>query len=230
MKSAVKLSLSKTYVDSLGDNSDGKLTAAELQADPEGAALLASLQSQIAANLGLSKSSIEIQDIVTGRRNLLQSLHSVVDTDTYETSDNQGTSIPVMSGEDYYTVPSSAELAAMPPSSLRAVKNFRVGRVGYGEVRWLGETDITGVDLNAAVSINRGEVSVYKGVAKPSVDSKLNKPAVIVLERVLPPAGVRAERFGGELKKALTKAGAMPIAYQVPTGQWTFAVPNFMET
>lgn len=112
---------------------------------------------------------------------------------------------------------------------MTAVKNFRVGRVGYGEVRWLGETDITGVDLDAAVVINRGEVSVYKGVDKPTVDSKLNKPAVIVLERVLPPTGVRAERFGGELKKALTKAGAMPIAYQTSTGQWTFAVPNFME-
>jgi len=236
-ETSVSLKLSKSYVSSLGStkaSADGKLTAAELLKDPEGAALLASLQSQIASNLGVPAKYISITNIATksvqsGRRLMAQSSAAQAEDFAEDDSQLDDARVPTTHGEEYYTVPSAAELAAMPTSSLRAVKNFRVGRVGYGEVRWLGDTDITGVDLNTAVSINRGEVSVYKGLTKPPVDSKLNKPAVVVLERVSPPKGVRAERFGEKLNEALTKAGAMPIAYQVSTGQWTFAVPNFME-
>jgi len=226
LSSGLSIKLSSSYVASLGKkDKDGKITAQELGKDPEGAALIASLRNQIASNLGLDSSHIYIQNIATGvgRRALQESL---VDEDTFAIDSTQ---IPTMQREGYYTVPSFHELDAMPAENLLAVKNFRVGRVGYGEVRWLGETDVTGINLDEVVNIKRGEVSIYKGMPKPPIDTKLNKAAVVVLEKVLAPTGVRAERFGDELKKALLKAGAMPIDYQLTNGRWSFGVPNFME-
>jgi len=61
--SSLKLKLSSAYVNSLGSadaRKDGKLTAEELGADPEGAALLASMQAQIATNLGVSANQIKV--------------------------------------------------------------------------------------------------------------------------------------------------------------------------
>ena len=52
---------------------------------------------------------------------------------------------PTLRRSDYYTVPSMDELGRLSPTELRRVRDFRVGRVGFGEVHWLGETDVSGI-------------------------------------------------------------------------------------
>jgi len=66
MGSTLKLSFKEGYVQSLGSaaaRKDGKLTAAELAADPEGADLLKALQDQIAQNLGMSAENIIVESL-----------------------------------------------------------------------------------------------------------------------------------------------------------------------
>ena len=62
--SSIALSVSSAYVDLLGDDTggfaDGVLTADEIAADPDAAALAAQLQINIASSLGLSPDDITI--------------------------------------------------------------------------------------------------------------------------------------------------------------------------
>ena len=128
---------------------------------------------------------------------------------------------PELHQEGYYTVPSAQELAAMPVQQLRAVRGFRVGRVGYGEIRWLDEIDVTSVDIDAVVSIEHGDISVYSdtsSAAKPPVGTKLNKPALLVLERITPPKRLSAEKFTRALERSLQGVGATSMSYQADAG------------
>ena len=71
-----QIELSTDYVNSLTDNmagamDDGVLTPEELQSDPEGQALLAALQQQIADETGVDPSQVQIQGLSvegSGRR------------------------------------------------------------------------------------------------------------------------------------------------------------------
>ena len=118
----------------------------------------------------------------------------------------------------------------MPESALRSVRGFRVGRIGYGEVRWLGSTDVSGLYLDEIVRIERGDISVYgEQDRKPEVGRELNKPAVLVLERILPPQGVGVAAFKNELESTLRGIGATSVNYDVVSGTWSFTVPHFSD-
>ena len=138
--------------------------------------------------------------------------------------------IPALTREGYYAIPSLERLAKMPASQLRAVRGFRVGRTGYGEITWLGETDVTGVDLDSIVNIEHGDVTMYSNAehgSKPSVGTKLNKPALIVLERVHVPKSMSTEEFTAALGKSLHGAGASSVEYDPSDGALEFTVPHF---
>jgi nuclear pore complex protein Nup98-Nup96 len=115
----------------------------------------------------------------------------------------------------------------MPTSQLRAVRGFRVGRSGFGEITWLGETDVTNVNLDEVVSIEHGDVSIYSSETKPPVGTKLNKHAVIVLTRVEVPRAMTKEAFTAALSKSLRSAGASTIEYEPSDGILEFMVPHF---
>jgi len=135
--------------------------------------------------------------------------------------------VPTLTRANYYSVPSLDALAEMPSSQLRAVRGLRVGREGYGEVTWLGETDVTGVDLDQVVTIDHGDVTIYGDVTKPTIGTKLNKPAVIVLERVFVPKTMSTDEFIAALGKSLEAAGASAFDYDDDEGLLEFMVPHF---
>ena len=216
--STLSMGVTNAYMSALhnsvaGAMNDGKLTAAELAKDPEGAALLNALQTQIATQLGISTNMVVVNNIATnavsGRRLL----------DAAETAEDATHALPpTMSREDYYTVPSAHELAAMPVSRLRSLHGFRVGRVGYGEVRWLGDIDVTNVDLDSVVFIERGDVSVYSDesdVPKPPVGTKLNSPAVIALQEVRNPVVTYHPRTTHVIPQPYTRSIHISVAHTV---------------
>lgn len=207
---------------------DGVLSADELAKDPEGAILLETLLSTLAQQLGIPVSQVQLKNIqlpsaVSGRRLGEIASPSIV-------------RLPTLTREGYYTVPSMAELASMPPSQLKTLHGFRVGRVGFGEVRWIGEVDVSGLDLDQIVFIEHGDASVYRddaedgngdAMARPEVGHGLNSAAVLVLEHVLPTTGVPVDMFAEELEQSLKGAGATHLSYDASVGRWTFAVPSF---
>ncbi|KAM0824345.1 hypothetical protein ACQ4PT_070261 [Festuca glaucescens] len=96
--------------------------------------------------------------------------------------------LPRLYKADYYTLPSIAELAArecQEPGSCSHVKDFTVGRHGYGSVKFDGETDVRMLDITSIVEFKDREINAYMDESKrPPVGQELNKPAEITLLNV----------------------------------------------
>ena len=68
---SIALTTTTDFANALADTNpgayaDGILTPEELQSDPQGQALMAALQAQLAENLGIDQSQIQINGITTG--------------------------------------------------------------------------------------------------------------------------------------------------------------------
>ncbi|KAL9662273.1 hypothetical protein QQ045_027106 [Rhodiola kirilowii] len=148
--------------------------------------------------------------------------------------------LPKLHLSDYYTEPSMEELAAnekAEPGFLSHVKDFVVGRHGYGHIKFNGETDVRQLDINSILKFNHREVSVYmEESTKPRIGQGLNKPAEITLlniKAVNKRTGL--EYTDGEkvykLKEMLIQKandnGAEFISYDPFAGEWKFSVPHF---
>ncbi|KAK3000959.1 hypothetical protein RJ639_021324 [Escallonia herrerae] len=90
-----------------------------------------------------------------------------------------------MTLSEHRAAEAATELAAKEiaePGFCSHVKDFVVGRHGYGNIKFLGETDVRKLDLESHVQFNHREVLVYMDEGKkPPVGHGLNKPAVITL-------------------------------------------------
>lgn len=143
--------------------------------------------------------------------------------------------LPSLESVDYYTEPWLSELASrelIEPGYLSRVKDFTVGRTGFGFVRFSGETDVRGLDLNQIVRFGRREVFVYEDESeKPAVGEGLNKPAEVVLELQLG----RLSSFGDEwvrdteekLRVKMESQGAQFVSLDSSSGTWKFLVQHF---
>lgn len=83
--------------------------------------------------------------------------------------------------------PDLSELARMSDAELAEVKNFVVGRRGYGRVKFVGATDVRGVRINDIFVFRHRALLVYPDdEKKPPVGKGFNRPAIVTLERVFP--------------------------------------------
>ncbi|XP_039045282.1 nuclear pore complex protein NUP98A-like isoform X2 [Hibiscus syriacus] len=148
--------------------------------------------------------------------------------------------MPKLQQSDYYTEPRIEELAAKEraePGYCSHVKDFVVGRHGYGSIKFLGETDVKGLDLEFLVQFNNREVIVYMDDSKkPPVGQGLNKPAEVTLlnikcfdkrTRQQYTEGPKVEKYKDMLKKKAKDQGAEFISYDPVKGEWKFRVNHF---
>lgn len=159
-----------------------------------------------------------------------------------KTAANGGISVrlPKLTQGDYYTVPRISELEKKEhgePGYCWRVKDFVVGREGYGSIMFYGETDVSGLDLDAIVEFGNREVVVYRDESnKPPVGQGLNKPAEVTLlnvkwvnkktgQQYLEPDRVR--KYTEMLKAKSVQQGAHFISYRAPQGEWKFKVDHF---
>jgi nuclear pore complex protein Nup98-Nup96 len=140
---------------------------------------------------------------------------------------------PTLSKKGYTCTPSIQELQSMLPEDLAAVPGFSVERPGVGMIEWEGAVDVRGVNLDTLVLIDDDpqSASVYtqeeKEGTKPPVGTKLNRPAIITLERMFPPANASSEKFARKVAKSTKKNHAELIKYDASTGEWKFRVLHF---
>ncbi|RCV36665.1 hypothetical protein SETIT_8G000600v2 [Setaria italica] len=156
----------------------------------------------------------------------------------------KGTSVerllPKLPQEDYFTEPSLEELAAKErgePGYCSRVKDFVVGRHGYGSIKFLGETDVRGLDLESIVEFNNREVIVYKDDSKkPPVGEGLNKAAEVTLLNIKCMnkktgeqyrEGPRVERYRDMLMMKAEEQGAEFVSFDAAKGEWKFRVKHF---
>ncbi|XP_058077785.1 nuclear pore complex protein NUP98A isoform X2 [Magnolia sinica] len=148
--------------------------------------------------------------------------------------------MPKLRHSDYYTEPRIQELAAKEraePGYCRHVKDFVVGRHGYGSIKFLGETDVRRLDLESIVQFNNREVIVYMDESKkPPVGQGLNKAAVVTLLNIKGSnkktgeqytQGPKLERYKEMLMKKTQDQGAEFISYDPIKGEWKFKVDHF---
>ncbi|KAH7655255.1 nuclear pore complex protein Nup98-Nup96 protein [Dioscorea alata] len=148
--------------------------------------------------------------------------------------------MPKLRHADYYTEPRIQELAAKEraePGFCRHVKDFVVGRHGYGSIKFDGETDVRRLDLESLIQFNNREVIVYKDESKkPPVGQGLNKSAEVTLLNIkcmnkktglLYTEGPKVEKYREMLKKKAEEQGAEFVSYDPVKGEWKFRVKHF---
>ncbi|KAG4969083.1 hypothetical protein JHK82_034795 [Glycine max] len=148
--------------------------------------------------------------------------------------------MPKLRRSDYYTLPRIHELAAKEraePGFCSHVKDFVVGRQGYGSIRFLGETDIRGLDLESLIQFNNREVIVYMDDSKkPPVGQGLNKPAEVTLLNIKCfdkktghqyTEGPKIEKYKEMLKRKTEDQGAEFVSYDPTKGEWKIRVSHF---
>ncbi|KAK6139500.1 hypothetical protein DH2020_026760 [Rehmannia glutinosa] len=148
--------------------------------------------------------------------------------------------MPKLPNGEYYMEPSLKELAAKEmaePGSCTRVNNFVVGRLGYGNIKFLGETDVRYLDLESVVQFNDREVIVYADDRKkPPVGQSLNKPAEVTLLNVKCISkkagkqyvdGPQVRSFKERLMKKASEQGAEFVSYDPVQGEWKFRVEHF---
>lgn len=143
-------------------------------------------------------------------------------------------SFPILRSTDYYIEPSLKELAAIEllnPGYCGRVRDFTIGRVGYGSVKFFGETDVRCLDLEEIVKFHRHEVVVYEDEsAKPPVGQGLNKSAVVTLVLKLRKLGFEGGwycRVVDKLRVNSERQGAEFISFDLLNGEWKFSVLHF---
>ncbi|KAK4360804.1 hypothetical protein RND71_019756 [Anisodus tanguticus] len=148
--------------------------------------------------------------------------------------------MPKLRHSDYYTEPRIQELAAKEraePGFCRRVKDFVVGRHGYGSIKFMGETDVRRLDLESLIQFNNREVIVYMDESKkPPVGQGLNKPAEVTLLNIKCfdkktgqhyTEGPRIEKYKDMLKRKAGDQGAEFVSYDPVKGEWKFRVQHF---
>ncbi|KAM7525984.1 hypothetical protein LguiA_015886 [Lonicera macranthoides] len=148
--------------------------------------------------------------------------------------------MPKLRHSDYYTEPRIQELAAKEraePGFCRHVKDFVVGRNGFGSIKFLGETDVRRLDLESLIQFNHREVIVYMDeTKKPPIGQGLNKPAEVTLLNIKCfdkktgshyTEGPRIEKYKEMLKKKAEDQGAEFVSYDPVKGEWKFRVNHF---
>ncbi|KAK0578868.1 hypothetical protein LWI29_017512 [Acer saccharum] len=143
-------------------------------------------------------------------------------------------SFPVLSSLDYYMEPCLKDLAAREAADLgysSRVPDFTVGRVGYGYVRFLGNTDVRWLDLDRIVKFNRHELVVYEDESsKPEVGQGLNKAAEVTLilrVRFLSLKEGKLDDIVKKLKESTERQGGRFISFDPLNGEWKFLVDHF---
>uniref|UniRef100_A0A0A9CQN7 Peptidase S59 domain-containing protein n=1 Tax=Arundo donax TaxID=35708 RepID=A0A0A9CQN7_ARUDO len=148
--------------------------------------------------------------------------------------------MPKLPHGDYFIEPSIEELAAKEraePGYCSQVRDFVVGRRGYGSIKFLGETDVRGLDLESIVEFNNREVIVYKDDSKkPLLGEGLNKAAEVTLlnikcmnkktgEQYV--EGPRVNKYKEMLVKKAEEQGAEFVSFDAAKGEWKFRVKHF---
>ncbi|KAG6513568.1 hypothetical protein ZIOFF_023900 [Zingiber officinale] len=145
-----------------------------------------------------------------------------------------GSLLPTLYSSDYFTKPSIDELAALEmidSGYCSRVPDFTIGRVGYGQIKFIGSTDVRWLHLDQIVKFDRNSVVVYTDEAdKPPVGQGLNKAAEVTLTlklRSLDAHSLEVDRFGGILRKRADRQGAFFVSFDLSSGNWTFLVHHF---
>ncbi|PIA45826.1 hypothetical protein AQUCO_01600220v1 [Aquilegia coerulea] len=143
-------------------------------------------------------------------------------------------SLPTLNSYDYFMEPSVKELIAWEhtdPGHCSRVNDFTVGRIGYGQVKFLGQTDVRLLNIDQIVKFDRHEIVVYENEKdKPVAGEGLNKASIVTLILKVRSECLKGKVLNGfvkKLKSATERQGAHFISFNPLNGEWIFLVNHF---
>ncbi|GJJ16105.1 hypothetical protein Clacol_010384 [Clathrus columnatus] len=142
---------------------------------------------------------------------------------------------------EYWCLPTVPELQRLSYNELQAVKDFTVGRVGYGTVQFLEPVDLTTVPSIAdipgkIIAFEHMECTLYTDERlRPPPGEGLNVPARIKLDRCWAPDKSTREpikdpenlKYQQRLRKMQNQEGTEFVNFEKETGVWEFLVQEF---
>lgn len=145
----------------------------------------------------------------------------------------------ILTDPSYYTIPSLNDMIPLINNRHCLVKDFTIGRHGYGKVTFPGLTDVFGLNLDEIVFFGKKEINVYPDDnKKPPIGEGLNRKANVILENVWPsdktdhslikdPDRIIRMGYREKIERCTTQLGATFIDYKPETGSWIFEVDHF---
>ncbi|CAF0793373.1 unnamed protein product [Rotaria sordida] len=148
--------------------------------------------------------------------------------------------LPILTRNNYYMKPTISELKSLFNDNGECIlSQFTVGHEKYGSVTFYGQINVTGLNLDEIIEINRHEVIVYPDDNnKPLVGKELNLPARITLldvypidrstrEEITDIERIKALNYDDYLRTITKKFDGEFINYGIHDGSWTFTVKHF---
>ncbi|CAF3622774.1 unnamed protein product [Rotaria sordida] len=148
--------------------------------------------------------------------------------------------LPILTRNNYYMKPTISELKSLFNDNGECIlSQFTVGHEKYGSVTFYGQINVTGLNLDEIIEINRHEVIVYPDDNnKPLVGKELNLPARITLldvypidrstrEEITDIERIKALNYNDYLRTITKKFDGEFINYGIHDGSWTFTVKHF---
>ncbi|CAM4813455.1 unnamed protein product [Rotaria magnacalcarata] len=159
---------------------------------------------------------------------------------TKSNSNSHAYHLPTLTRENYYIKPSMSELKSLFDDKGQCiVDKFTVGHEKYGSVTFYDQVNVTGLDLDRIIEIERHELTVYPDDNnKPPVGKELNIPARITLYGVYPTdrstreeisdvERIKAMNYSDYLREVTKKFDGEFVNYGIKDGSWTFTVKHF---
>ncbi|KAJ3432379.1 nuclear pore complex protein nup98-nup96 [Anaeramoeba flamelloides] len=141
----------------------------------------------------------------------------------------------IFKNKNYYTIPSQKKLLEMTKKERANIKNFVIGNKKYGEVVFVGLTNINKLDLINIIKFQKYQVIIYpQGSNKPGIGKGLNKLSIVKLFNCYPlhkdkktiKTDINSlQKLEKKLRKNTKNFGGKFISYQ--NGTYIFSVPNF---
>ncbi|KAK4879067.1 hypothetical protein RN001_007213 [Aquatica leii] len=139
---------------------------------------------------------------------------------------------------DYYTEPPFEDLHKYVQADCN-VKDFVIGRKGYGKIHFLDLVNLYNLNLDEIVDIDYRNVTVYPDDGKkPPLGEGLNVKAEITIDGIWPldktndtmitdVEKITKTNFIDKLKRLAEKQNASFVNYLPDTGSWIFQVEHF---
>jgi hypothetical protein len=132
--------------------------------------------------------------------------------------------IPTLTRRGYSTIPSYSEICRMTPEQLRRVQNFTIQNE-WGRITFFDQTDITGLNLDKILIIDRANIEVYPaGTEKPARGQGLNRPAEVTFFNYGLKERRNLETFIERFKQKAANQGAIYIGHDLAADTMTISI------
>jgi len=135
---------------------------------------------------------------------------------------------PKLERPEYFSSPSIEKMSQMTEAALSCIDNLEISRYGYGSVQWPGLTDVRKLDFDAAITIERGSLTLYPEKDVPPIGEELNKEAVVTLNVRPSRADAKPKSedlFKARLREICEDFGGRFVSYDME--KWIFRLPHF---